>query len=474
VSNTIRLATVIEGEGGGGLGGLLSRAAAWGCQLEAEGQEEKEDIGWQVRRLWRGFRLPGETIDVLAGPWENVKPPLSGVPVGNGDDDGEGYNEGNVNAIAWRNGRAHTLRIIQNRKPVRESDIRRQLDYITSLPASPPKGGEASIALLSWRSDRTFWSQLHSQLLAHEPNLSAFKKLYDSAISIALDPSLAARSPDEDEDGLARLLDEVRHGKQSPNRHADVTFGIVSFGYGEEGKEGDGKIGLAFDHTPADCGAAMELSKILASPIVQGGGGDVREECAECNFTPERLEFTFPPGTKPDIPESVQEKMPREVRILTLNTARRSYVSGGLVDVCLSLALQATMASSANGHQTWPVIYQPVSQPGCYKGRCGPGCCTTTESIAFLSSLFPSSSSSSPQEEDLIPTFEKYLSRRREVISAARTGETRLHHEFALAYLLISFFTLQRLQQVSSPCTNSTRPSPPLSKPVTKVPTYAL
>lgn len=424
MSNTIRLATVVEGKsgGGGGLGGILSRAAAWGCQLEAEGEEEREDIGWQVRRFWRGFRIPGETTDVLAGPWENVKPPLSGVPVCNGDSDGdkEGYNEGSVNAIAWRNGRAHTLRIIQNRKPVRESDIRRQLDYITSLLASPPKDGEANIALLSWRYDRTFWSQLHSQILAHAPNLPAFKKLYNSALSIALDPALVARSsPGEDEDGLARLLDEVRHGKYSPNRHADVTFSIVSFGYGEEG-EGNGKIGLAFDHTPADCGAAMELSKILASPIVQEG--EIVGE--ECNFTPETLEFTFPPGTKLNIPDSVQEKIPREVRILTLNTTGRSYVSGGLVDVCLNISLQATMSSNANGHQTaWPVIYQPVSQPNCYKGRCGPGCCATTESIAFLSSLFPSSSSCGKEEEEtLIPTFEKYLSRRRDVISAARTG----------------------------------------------------
>jgi len=418
LSNTIRLATVVEGKRGGGLGGLLSRAAVWGCQLEQEAEEEKEDIGWQVRRYWRGFRLPGEVTDVLAGPWENVKPPLSGVPVCNGD--GEGCNEGNVNAIAWRNGRAHTLRIIQNRKPVRESDIRRQLDYITSLPASPPKDDrEANVALLSWRCGRTFWSQLHSQLLAHAPNLPAFKKLYNSAISIALDPASAAWSPGEDEDGLARLLDEVRHGRYSPNRHADVTFSIVSFGYGEGG-EGDGKIGLTFDHTPADCGAATELSKILGSPAVQEG--EVEEEFVECNFTPERLEFTFPPGTKPDIPESVQEKMPREVRVLTLNTAGRSYVSGGLVDVCLNLALQATMAPSATGHQTWPVIYQPVSQPNCYKGRCGPGGCTTTESIGFLSSLFPSPPSS-PQEEDLIPAFEKYLSRRRDVISAARNGE---------------------------------------------------
>lgn len=437
MSNTIRLATVVEGKGGGGgLGGLLSRAAAWGCQLEAEGEEEREDIGWQVRRFWRGFRLPGETTDVLAGPWENVKPPLSGVPVcnrdSNGDGDREGYNEGNVNAIAWRNGRAHTLRIIQNRKPVRESDIRRQLDYITSLPASPPKDGEANIALLSWRSDRTFWSQLHSQLLSHAPNLPAFKKLYNSAISIALDSALVApSSPDEDEDALARLLDEVRHGKYSPNRHADVTFSIVSFGYGEEG-ERNGKIGLTFDHTPADCGAAMELSKILASPIAQEG--EIVGE--ECNFIPERLEFTFPPGTKPNIPNSVQEKIPREVRILTLNTTDRSYVSGGLVDICLNLSLQATMSSSSSsttGHHqtTWPVIYQPVSQPNCYKGRCGPGCCTTAESITFLSSLFPSSpspSSSSGEEEEeeeeetLTPTFEKYLSRRRDVISAARTG----------------------------------------------------
>lgn len=431
MSNTIRLATVVEGKGGGGgLGGLLSRAAAWGCQLEAEGEEEREDIGWQVRRFWRGFRLPGETTDVLAGPWENVKPPLSGVPVCNGDSDGdrEGHSEGNVNAIAWLNGRAHTLRIIQNRKPVRESDIRRQLDYITSLPASPPKDGEASIALLSWRSDRTSWSQLHSQLLSHSPNLPAFKKLYNSAISIALDPALVApSSPGEDEDGLARLLDETRHGKYSPNRHADVTFGIVSFGYGEQG---NGKIGLTFDHTPADCGAAMELSKILASPIAQKG--EIVGE--ECNFIPETLEFTFPPGTNLNIPNSVQEKIPRGVRTLTLNTTARSYVSGGLVDICLNLSLQATMSSSSstNGHHqtTWPVIYQPVSQPNCYKGRCGPGCCTTTESITFLSSLFPSSpspSSSSGEEEEeeeetLIPTFEKYLSRRRDVISAARTG----------------------------------------------------
>ena len=181
----------------------------------------------------------------------------------------------------------------------------------------------------------------------------------------------------------------------------------------------------------------MELSKILGSPTVQG---EVEEEFVECDFIPERLEFTFPPGTQPDIPESVQEKMPREVRVLTLNTAGRSYVSGGLVDVCLNLALQATMAPSATGQQTWPVIYQPVSQPNCYKGRCGPGCCTTAESIAFLSSLFPSPSSSSPQEEDLIPAFEKYLSRRRDVISAARTGKKQpLHHGFALAYLFFLF-----------------------------------
>lgn len=450
MSNTIRLATVVEGEGGGGgLGGILSRAAAWGCQLEAEGEEEKEDIGWQVRRFWRGFRLPGEATDVLAGPWENVKPPLSGVPVCNGDSNGdkEGYNEGNVNAIAWRNGRAHTLSIIQNRKPVRESDIRRQLDYITSLPASPLKDGEASIALLSWRSDRTSWSQLHSQLLSHAPNLPAFKKLYNSAVSIALDPALVAPPPGEGEDGLARLLDEVRHGKYSPNRHADVTFSIVSFGYGKEGGEGNGKIGLTFDHTPADCGAAMELSKILASPIAQEG--EIMAE--ECNFIPETLEFTFPPRTKLNIPNSVQEKIPRDVRILTLNTTGRSYVSGGLVDICLNLSLQATMSSSSstNGHHqtTWPVIYQPVTQPNCYKGRCGPGCCTTAESITFLSSLFPSSSSSSsPQEEEenLIPKFEKYLSRRRDVISAARTGIKKntntFHHGFSLAYLFYYYY----------------------------------
>ncbi|KAG0134137.1 hypothetical protein HOY82DRAFT_602984 [Tuber indicum] len=417
LSNTIRLATVIEG-GKGGLEGVLSRAAAWGSQLEAEREEEeKGGVGWQVRRFWRGFRVPGEVTDVLVGPWENVKSPPSGV-VGKGGGDGEG----NVNAIVWRNGRAHTLRIIQNRRQVRESDIRRQLDYITALPPSIFKDGEANFALLSWRHSRAAWSQLHSQLLNHAPNLPAFRKLYSSALSIALDPVPLVRSPDEDEDGLARLLNEVRHGKYSPNRHADVTFGLVSFGYGEEGGW-DGKIGLVFDHTPADCGAVIELSKILACPVVQGerGGG---EEGVECNFIPERLEFTFPPGTKPDVPDSVKEKIPREVRTITLNTAGRSYVSGGLVDVSINLALQAALTPDANGHQTWPVMYQPVYQPHYYKGRCGPGSCITAESIAFLSSLFPSSCSSpcAPREGDLMTAFEKYLSRRRDVISAARAA----------------------------------------------------
>ncbi|CUS13942.1 unnamed protein product [Tuber aestivum] len=424
VSNTIRMATLVEGEGG--LGGVLSRAAAWGCRLGAEGEEEeKGGVGWQVRRFWRGFRVPGEVSDTLAGPWEDVKSPLPGVAVGNGDGDGdgdgEGHGEGNANAIVWRNGRAHTLRIIQNRKPVRESDIRRQLDHITALPAPPSKDGGANIALLSWRYGRTVWSQLHSQLLAHAQNLPAFRKLYNSALSIALDPALAW-SPDEDEDGLARLLNEVRHGEHSPNRHADATFGIVSFGYGEEGRR-DGKVGLVFDHTPGDCGAAIELSKILASPATQGERREM-EEGVECNFIPEVLEFTFPPGPKLDIPGSVMERIPREVSTVTLNTAGRSYVSGGLVDVGISLTLLAAVAPDANGHQAWPPVYQPVYQPSFYKGRCGPGCCTTVESVAFLSSLFPSSSSSppSPQEEDLTPAFEKYLSRRRDILSTARTA----------------------------------------------------
>ncbi|PWW76066.1 hypothetical protein C7212DRAFT_344532 [Tuber magnatum] len=243
-------------------------------------------------------------------------------------------------------------------KPVRGSDIRRQLDYITALPPPPSKDDEANIALLSWRHHRTAWSQLHSQLLTYAPNLPAFKELYNSAFSIALDPALAW-SPDEDEDGLARLLDE-------------------------------------------------------------GGRGEI-EEGVECNFVPERLEFTFPPGTKLDIPGSVKERIPREVRTVTLNTAGRSYVPGGLVDVGISLALLAALAPDSNGHQTWPAVYQPVYQPNFYKGRCGPGCCTTAESTAFLSSLFPSSSPS-PREENLTPAFEKYLSRRRDVLSAARTA----------------------------------------------------
>ncbi|RPA99335.1 hypothetical protein L873DRAFT_919530 [Choiromyces venosus 120613-1] len=249
-----------------------------------------------------GFRIPGEDVDGLVGPWEEEgdKFPLSE----------EEEEEGKVNAIVWHNGRAYTLRIILDRKPVCKGDIKRQLNFITSLPPPPSSSssfeeGEVNIALLSWRHERTTWASLHSQLLSHAPNLSSFKKLYSAALSIALEPPRAVSSSgDEDEEsaGLAELLEKVRHGASSINRHADATFSIVSFGGGGGKAE---RIGLCFDHTPADCCTVIEFSKLLSTPAPYEG--------AECTHTPEPLTFKFPASTaQPTIPPTVQERIPRK------------------------------------------------------------------------------------------------------------------------------------------------------------------
>lgn len=190
-----------------------------------------------------------------------------------------------------------------------------------------------------------------------------------------------------------------------------------------------GRIGLTFDHAPADCGAAMELSQIIMD-IIRSSVGTSPVSSKTTIKPPTPLRFQ---GAKPQLPMILVEPMPRKVvtiDILNGVGTPRIHVLHRLTDTVVGLALQTVVMEiygkplpmfQVNPHnlvfEGITKIPQPVFQKKFHRGRVTPICPVTEQSVAFISLL----NSTHPPSE-LLSAFEAVITRRRELIRIAQSG----------------------------------------------------
>lgn len=174
-------------------------------------------------------------------------------------------------------------------------------------------------------------------------------------------------------------------------------------------------MGLTFDHAPADCGAAMELSMILLDP----GTSPISGATAPTNLKP--LQFFTPPQA-PDIwqlPKYLIEPIPRTV--ITVNTTPltpgtpRTHVTHRLCDTVVNLAIQAALYRTAGSVAP---ISQPVQLKKFHMSRCDSMISVSNESLAFIKLVFDENANT----QSLHTTLSAAIKRRKEIINNTLDG----------------------------------------------------
>lgn len=185
-------------------------------------------------------------------------------------------------------------------------------------------------------------------------------------------------------------------------------------------------MGISVDHAPADCGALVELAKILGS-VLRADRFPQRTD----SISPQTLLFKYPKDPLPDLPPKYEEALKRSIITFDLPPPldKSVHPSDALLNITFQTALLATRPGIMQP------IYQPVHQRDFVGGRTDPMWPISEESTALVRRLMSIGDApmNTPQLKELRQLLGEANEKRRKLVALSRSGKAP--HMFRYGFL---------------------------------------